>query len=196
VAGYTTGMPETERLPLDRTAVVLFVDHQHPIAEGAKTADRKCVDEAASKIARAAQIFDLPIVVSAVAPNGEPTLTHNLRETLGGSVPIRIRKVTDSFDDRDIARAIEQTGRKTLIVCGILTEIAVERVALSAIDRGYRVLVVLDACNGKTERSEWAAILRMQQAGIEMVSVPSLLGELMHDFTDSRSKQAMPLLSG
>ncbi len=188
-------MPASENGQLERSAVVLFVDHQHPIAEGAKTADRKCVDEIAGKIARAAQIYGIPIVVSAVGQNGEPTLTHNLRETLAGTVPIRLRNGTSSLDEADIARAIEQTERKTLIVCGVLTEIAVLRAALGGVERGYRVLVALDACNGKTERSEWAAVMRMQQAGIEMTSLPAILGELAHDFSDGRTKQAMTLLT-
>jgi nicotinamidase-related amidase len=189
-------MPETETPPFEQSAVVLFVDHQHGIAEAGKTADRKCVDEAAGKLARAAQIYDIPIVVSAIGMGGEPQLTHNLREALTGSVPIRLRNGTDSLDDRDILHAIEQTGRKTLVVCGIVTEVAVQRAALGAAKKGYRVMVALDACNGKSERSEWASVVNMQQAGIEMWSVPAILGVLMRDFSDDRSKQALALLSG
>lgn len=88
-------MPETATPHLEGAAVVLFVDHQHGIVEGAKTADKKSVDEAAGKLARAAQIFNIPIVVSTVVVNGEPQLTHQLRETLAGSVPIRVRNGTN-----------------------------------------------------------------------------------------------------
>jgi nicotinamidase-related amidase len=189
-------MPEAAAPDLESAAVVLFVDHQHGIVEGAKTADKKSVDEAAGKLARLAQIFNIPIVVSAVVVNGEPQLTHQLRETLAGSKPVRIRNGTDSLEDHDISRAIEQTGRKTLIVCGVVTEIAVQRAALSGVAKGYRVMVALDACNGKSERGEWASVMRMQQAGVEMWSVPAILGELAHDFSDRRAKQALALLSG
>jgi nicotinamidase-related amidase len=189
-------MPEIATPPLEGAAVLLFVDHQHGITEGAKTADKKSVDEAAGKLARAAQIFTMPIVVSTVVVNGEPQLTHQLRETLAGSVPVRVRNGTDSLEDHDIARVIEQTGRKTLIVCGVVTEIAVQRAALSGIAKGYRVMVALDACNGKSERGEWAAVMRMQQAGVEMWSVTAIVGELANDFSDGRAKQALALLSG
>ncbi len=189
-------MPESATPPLEGAAVVLFVDHQHGIVEGAKTADKKSVDDAAGKLARAAQIFNMPIVVSTVVVNGEPQLTHELRETLAGSVPIRVRNGTDSLEDRDVARVIEQTGRKTLIVCGVVTEIAVQRAALSGVAKGYRVMVALDACNGKSERGEWAAVMRMQQAGVEMWSLAAIVGELAHDFSDGRAKQALALLSG
>lgn len=173
---------------------MLFVDHQHGIAEGARTADKKSVDEAASKLAKAAQIYDMPIIVSVVGIRGEPELTTRLADAVGESVPMLKRNGPDSLDDPAIAAEIEATGRKTLLLAGIVTEIAVQRAALSALDKGYRPQVVLDACNGKSERSEQAAILRMTQAGVEMTSVPTVLGELIRDFSDPKSERAFPLL--
>lgn len=174
--------------------VVLFVDHQHGIAEGASTADPKSVDDGAAKFAKAAQIYGMPIIVSVVGVRGEPELTSRLADAVGNSVPMRRRNRPDSLAEPEIAAAIETTGRKTLLIAGIVTEIAVERVALSALDKGYRPQVVLDACNGKSERSEQAAILRMTQAGVEMTSVPTILGELIRDFSDPQTERAFPLL--
>ncbi len=176
-------------------AVILFVDHQHGIAEGAKTADRGEVDEAAAKLAEAAKLYRIPVVVSAVGVTGEPKLTRRLRDALDESVPVRVRSGSDSFEDRDIVHAIEETGRKTVLIAGILTEVAVERPALTGIERGYRTQVVLDACNGKSERSENAAILRMTQSGVEMTSVPTIIGELARDFSDPRAERALALLT-
>lgn len=175
-------------------AVVLFVDHQHGIAEGACTTDKKSVDLAASKLAQAAQLYAMPIVVSVVGIAGEPKLTARLADVVGETVPMHERNGTDSLEDPGIAGAIEATGRKTLLIAGIVTEIAVERAALSALEKGYRPQVVLDACNGKSERSERAAILRMTQAGVEMTSVPTILGELARDFNDPVTQRAFPLL--
>ena len=179
---------------LARTAAVLFVDHQHGIAENACTADRKSVDEAASKLAQIAQLYDMPVFVSAVPIAGEPKLTSGLEDALGNSVPIRPRGGTNALDDPDLAKALAATGRTTILIAGIVTEMAVERPALSAQSKGYRAQVVLDACNGKSERSERAALLRMTQAGVELTSVPAVIGELARDFNDPATKRAMPLL--
>jgi nicotinamidase-related amidase len=160
--------------PLADAAAILFVDHQQGFAEGACTADTKSVDDAAAKLAQASQIYGMPIVASVVALRGEPKLTRRLADVLGDSVPLHARNGTNSLDDPAISRPIENTGGKTVLIAGIVTEIAVERAALGAVDKGYRVQVVLDACNGKSERSERAAILRMTQAGIEMTSVPAV----------------------
>ena len=179
---------------LAENAVVLLVDHQHGIAEGACTADKKSVDEAAAKLAQAAQLYGIPIVVSTVGIAGEPKLTGGLADTLGDSVTLHTRNGTDSLDDPAIASAIESSGRTTLLIAGIVTEIAVQRPALSARGKGYRAQVVLDACNGKSERSERAALLRMTQAGVEMTSVPAIIGELARNFGDPATQRALELL--
>jgi nicotinamidase-related amidase len=188
-------MPNTDDT-LVSDAIVLLVDHQHGIAERAQATDGKHVDKSAASLAKAAKIFDIPIVVSVIDAMGPPVLTHALREALGDDVVMHARQGSDSLDNAEIAAAIERTGRRTVLIAGIVTEIAVQRSALHAMTIGYRTQVVLDACNGSTERSERAAILRMTQAGVEMTSVPVILGALARDFADPRAQQALALLMG
>jgi nicotinamidase-related amidase len=178
---------------LAENALVLFVDHQKGIVEGAKATDEALVDATAASLAKAAKLYDIPVIVSAVGLNGEPKLTHRLLAELG-ELPIYVRNGTDSLGDPAIAEAIERTGRKTLLICGVLTEVAVERPALSGVGKGYRVQVVLDACNGLSERSEKAAIERMTHSGVEMTSMPAVIGELAYDFGDPRAKDAFALM--
>jgi nicotinamidase-related amidase len=188
-------MQDQDERPLDETAVVLFVDHQRGIAENAQTAEKSAVDKNAARLAKAAQIFGMPIVVSVVGLRGKPELTDGLRDALGDDVVLHDRQGTDSLDEPAIAAAIAQTGRKRLLIAGIVTEIAVQRPALSGLHRGYRTAVVLDACNGRSERSERAALMRMTAAGVEMTSIPTLFGELAHDFNDPRIGQLFALMA-
>ncbi len=188
-------MPDRSELPLSEIAAVLFVDHQHGIADGAQTADKRTVDQNAARLAKAAQIFRMPIVVSVVGMRGKPELTHDLREALGEGTTLHDRQGTDSLDDPTIASILTSTGRTTLLIAGIVTEIAVQRPALSGLRRGYRTQVVLDACNGKSERSERAALMRMSAAGVELTSVTTVLGELACDLRDPRTKELFALLS-
>ena len=177
-------------------AVVLFVDQQEGIAERGSSADPKTAGKMAATLARAAQIYDIPIVVSAVALGMEPKLIKPLRDCLGQEHRILTRVGTDSFDDETIKGTIEATGRKTLLLSGVVTEVAVQRAALHALEEGYEVRVVLDACNGASERSEKASMERMVHAGIIMTSVPQTLGELATNFSDPKAQQAIGLLMG
>lgn len=185
---------ENHNSKLAGDGIVLFVDHQHGIAERARTSERKDVDLAAAKLAKLARTYGMPVVVSAIAMSGPPKITSELKDALGDDVAVLVRNGTDSLDEPAIADAIEKTGRKTLLIAGIVTEVAVQRPALSGLTRGFRTQVVLDACNGAGERSENAAVARMTQAGVEMTSVPTIIGELAADFADPRVKQVLPLL--
>lgn len=53
--------------------------------------------------------------------------------------------------------------------------LVVEAPANTGSDLGYRMLVVIDACGGMTARTEQAALQRMQAAGVNLVSVMTLL---------------------
>jgi nicotinamidase-related amidase len=136
----------------------------------------------------------MPIVVSGIAMGSAPKLTPALREALG-DVQIHVRQTTDSFDDDVIRGAVEATGRRTVLIAGIVTEIAVQRAALGGKGRGYDTQVIFDACNGASERSEDAAIHRMSHAGIVLSSVSAVVGELAIDFSDARTQQLFGLLS-
>jgi nicotinamidase-related amidase len=188
-------MQYLEDLPLAETAAVLLVDHQHGIAENAQTADHNTVDKNAAWLAKAAQIFGMPLVVSVVGLRGTPELTHELRAALGDDATLHERSGTDSLDDPTIAGLLKETGRTTLLIAGIVTEIAVQRPALSGARHGYRVQVVLDASNGRSERSEQAALMRMTAAGVELTSIPAILGELARDFGDPRVRELFALMA-
>jgi hypothetical protein len=55
---------------------------------------------------------------------------------------------------------------------------------LSALAEGYRVLVVADARGGLTQDSHWAALQRMQQAGLQV------LLEFQRDWTRRETYEA------
>jgi len=175
-------------------AVLLLIDEIESIAGMGNTASTNSVDKAAAALVNLAKLFDVPIVISGIAWGAPPKLTGALREALGDKAHINVRQTTDSFDDAAILGAIEATGRKTVLIAGIVTEIAVQRAALGGKARGFDTQVVFDACNGVSERSEDAAIHRMSQAGVVLSSVPAVVGELAFDLADPRTPKAFGVL--
>ena len=103
-------------------------------------------------------------------------------EVLGELTPYQ-RTTPASFANEALAKAVAATGRKTVIVSGVASEVAVLFACLSAIEHGYTVHVVVDACGGVSDRTEQAAFHRLLAAGVTTTSVPSLAGELAGDFS-------------
>ena len=183
-----------QQLSIAPDAVVLFIDIQKGIADSALTIDGKHLRRGVDALARLAKIFALPVVVAAVSPDGsEPKIFEEIDDRLGPQ-PTLVRDVPCSMNDAAIRGAIEATGRKTLLISGVVTEIAVQLPAIAAAAAGYTVHVVVDACGGSTERTEEAAFRRMTQAGVLSTSIVTLAAELAGGFTSEEGQAAMALL--
>lgn len=176
-------------------AVVLFADLQAGIVELASTIDRAKLGRGVGALAQLAKIFDLPVIVTTVpGEDGAPAqLIPEIEAALGPVSPLQ-RVTTDSFDNPAIRAAIEATGRKTLLVSGVATEVAVQRPSLSGVRNGYTVQVVLDACGGISARGEQASLIRFAQAGVVVTSIASLIGELAADFSRPKDRAAIGVL--
>ena len=175
--------------------VVLFEDLQAGIVELSKTMPMDRLKKGVLALAKLAKLFDMPAVVSGIAgEDGSPAKVLPEIDDGLGTLPTHHRTTCDSFLNSDICSAIESTGRRTLLIAGVATELAVQLPALTAADLGYKVHVVMDACGGMSERTEEAALQRMIHAGVTPVSVMTLAGELAGELTTPRAQQAVGIL--
>jgi nicotinamidase-related amidase len=175
--------------------VILFADLQAGIVELSQTNPLGRLQKSVLALAKLAKLFEIPAIVSAVRgqDGGEARILPQIAQGLG-ALPTHYRTTCDSVLNTEIISAIEKTQRKTLLISGVATELAVQLPALTASDQGYRVYVVLDACGGMSERTEQAALLRMAKAGATTVSVITLAGEIAGDFREPKAQQAIGIL--
>ena len=175
--------------------LILFADLQAGIVEFSQTTPLDRLKKGVRALAKLAKLFDMPAIVSGIRGEDDaPTkMIPEIAEGLG-DLPTHYRTTCDSFLNEEIVSAIRATGRKTLLISGVATELAVQLPALTASDQGYRVYVVLDACGGMNERTEQAALLRIAKAGATAVSVMTLAGELAGDFREPKAQQAIAIL--
>jgi nicotinamidase-related amidase len=139
-------------------------------------------------------LFDIPVIVTAVAgEEGKAKILPEIAEELG-ELPTHFRSTADSFRNEAILQAVEASGRKTVLISGVATELAVQLPALTGVDLGYRTFVVLDVCGGVSERTEQAALSRITGHGGSTVSVITLAGELAGDFNQPKAQAAVGII--
>jgi isochorismate hydrolase len=175
--------------------VVLFADLQAGIVELTQTNPLERLKTRIRALAKLAKLLDIPAIVSGIrGEDGSPAkVVSEIADGLG-ALPTYHRTTCDSFLNEEILSAVQATGRKTLLISGVATELAVQLPALTASDQGYRVYVVLDACGGMSERTEQAALLRIAKAGATTVSLMTLAGELAGDFREAKAQRAIGIL--
>lgn len=177
--------------PLDpKMAVILFADLQAGIIELTATNELARLRRAVGALAKLAAIFDIPVIVTTGPAEGGPRVTPEIAASLG-ELPSYTRTTTDAFTHPPTREAIAKTGRKTLLIAGVATEIIVQHSALSGAANGFDVQVVIDACGGISLRTEDAALRRLAHAGVVTTSIASVAGQLAADFTQPRGGRAL-----
>ncbi|MBW4595659.1 MAG: isochorismatase family protein [Brasilonema angustatum HA4187-MV1] len=185
-------MNKTKIYPKD--VVILFADLQEGIAELSKTIPSNRLKKGVTGLAKIAKILDLPVIITAVADaEGSAKIMPEIAQVLG-NLPVIYRTTADSMLNEEIVGAIKASGRQTILISGVATELAVQLPALSGVDMGYRTFVVVDACGGMSERTENAALSRIERNGGNLVSVLTLAGELAGDFRTEVAQALTPII--
>jgi len=133
---------------------------------------------------------NLPTVVTASMPEGpNGPIMPEILEILGDKVIERPGEI-NAWKNPAFKQAIEATGRKKIIMAGVVTDVCLMFPALSAVAEGYDVYAVVDASGTWNKAVAEASIARMTQAGIKVATWASVLAEVMDDW---RSKKGMEL---
>ena len=174
----------TKYLRLERNdAAVLLVDHQTGLCSLVRDIDPDQFNNNVLALADLAQYFKLPTVLTTsfeVGPNGP--LMPELKAKFPAAPYIARPGQINAWDNQEFVAAVKATGKRQLIVAGIVTEVCVAFPALSAIEAGYEVFVVTDASgtfNALTRQSAWE---RMAAAGVQLMTWFGVACELHRDW--------------
>jgi len=177
-------MPATPLLtPSDAT--LLLVDPQPGLAFAVESSPREALRQNLIALAKTAGAFSMPVVVTTSASKRfSGPIFPELQAVLGTSVPIE-RTSMDAWDSAEVVSAVSKTGRKAVIVAGLLTEACIFFTAVSALAKGYRVLVVVDACGASSPVAQDISIRLLESQGAELRTWLQVLLELQRDWTRS-----------
>jgi nicotinamidase-related amidase len=164
-------------------ATLILVDHQAGLAFGVSSIDRQVLVNNVVALAKTATNFQVPVVASTSASKVySGPLLPAVQAALPGVQSIERRNM-NLWEDTTVLEAIQVTQRRTLLISGLLTEACVSFPVLSALNDGYTVFVVADACGGLTPASHDLALRRMEAAGAKMTSWIQVLLEFQRDWT-------------
>lgn len=171
------------RLLEPHDCTLLLIDQQAGLAFGVGSIDRQVLLNNVVALSKTAAAFQIPSIVSTSATKVySGPLMPAVRAVLP-DVEIFDRHSMNLWEDEGARTAVEATGRRRLLVSGLLTEACVTQPVLSALAAGYEVLVVADACGGLTPVSHDLALRRLEAAGATMTSWLQVLLELQRDWT-------------
>ncbi|MEQ8353999.1 MAG: isochorismate family cysteine hydrolase YcaC [Kiloniellaceae bacterium] len=164
-------------------AAVLLVDHQAGLLSLVRDIEPDKFKNNVLALADLAAYFKVPTILTTSfedGPNGP--LVPELKEMFPKAPFIPRPGQINAWDNEDFVKAVEATGRKQLIIAGVVTEVCVAFPALSAIEEGYEVFVVTDASGTFNEITRHSAWSRMEQAGAQLMTWFGVACELHRDW--------------
>lgn len=171
--------------------ILLLVDIQKTMLDLCVEAER--IPANAAALIEAAQVFGIPILCS----------VHN-PEKLGGLLPdlsgkIRTPHLLDKlefncFENENIAGAVRDTGRRTLLLAGIETHVCIFHTGVGALRLGHRVHVAADAVTSRSVFNWETGLQRLDRAGAVISSTEMIIFELLNRAGTDEFRTLLPLL--
>lgn len=170
------------RLDKDNAAVLL-VDHQTGLLSLVRDIDPDKFKNNVLALADLAKYFNLPTILTTSfedGPNGP--LVPELKELFPDAPYIARPGQINAWDNEDFVKAVKATGKKQLIIAGVVTEVCVAFPALSALAEDFEVFVVTDASGTFNEITRHSAWDRMSANGAQLMTWFGLACELHRDW--------------
>ncbi|MEE9102557.1 MULTISPECIES: isochorismate family cysteine hydrolase YcaC [Pseudomonas] len=169
---------------LDKTqAAVLLVDHQTGLLSLVRDIEPDKFKNNVLALADLAKYFKLPTILTTSFENGpNGPLVPELKEMFPDAPYIARPGNINAWDNEDFVKAVKATGKKQLIIAGVVTEVCVAFPALSALAEDFDVFVVADASGTFNEVTRDAAWRRMEAAGAQLMTWFGVACELHRDW--------------
>ena len=164
-------------------AVVLLVDHQTGLLSLVRDIDPDKFKNNVLALAAAAKYFNLPTILTTSfeeGPNGP--LVPELKEMFPDAPYIARPGQINAWDNEDFVKAIKATGKKQIIIAGVVTEVCVAFPTLSALEEDFDVFVVTDASGTFNHLTRDSALNRMTNAGAQLMTWFGTACELHRDW--------------
>jgi nicotinamidase-related amidase len=181
------------KLKLDRAkALVLVVDIQARLTPAMPPDTYARVLKYTHALALAAKELGLPVLASEQYPKGLGPTVPEVREVLP-SPPLE--KVHFSCGaDAALAAALEKTGRRQVIVCGMETHVCVFQTVRDLVGAGYEVHVCADAVSSRSEEHRRVGLELCREAGAVVTTAETAIFDLLHRAATDEFKKVSPLV--
>ncbi|WP_035373169.1 hydrolase [Pseudoduganella violaceinigra] len=166
--------------PGDHT--LIMIDHQSQMAFATHSIDAVTLRSNAALVAHAAAGFDVSTIVTSVAEKSfSGPVFDEVKDAFPGA-EVTDRTSMNTWEDENVIRRINAIGKKRIVLAGLWTSVCIVGPALSALDQGFEVYVIADACGDVSAEAHQRAMERMIQAGARPMTSLQYLLELQRDW--------------
>ncbi|AVG16222.1 hydrolase [Chromobacterium vaccinii] len=166
--------------PRDHT--LIMIDYQSQMAFATHSIDMPTLRNNAGLVASAAAGFGVSAILTTVA---EKSFSGPMFDEVTAPFPdLRMldRTSMNTWEDAAVIARVNQIGKGRIVLAGLWTSVCIVGPALSALNQGFEVYVIADACGDISAEAHERAMQRMVQAGARPITSLQYLLELQRDW--------------
>jgi nicotinamidase-related amidase len=166
--------------PKDHT--LILIDYQSQMSFATHSIEAITLRNNAGLIARAAASFKVPTILTTVAEKSfSGPMFNEITDAFPGQALID-RTSMNTWEDEAVIKQVNAIGKTRLVFGGLWTSVCIVGPTLSALEQGFEVYVVADACGDVSAEAHNRAMDRMVQAGARPMTALQYLLELQRDW--------------
>jgi nicotinamidase-related amidase len=169
---------------------LILIDFQSQMAFATKSIDPVTLRNNAALVSNAAKSFKVSVILTTVA---EKTFSGPMFDEIKSTFPKEKyfdRTSMNTWEDPSVIQEVNRIGKGRIVLAGLWTSVCIVGPALSALDQGFEVHVIADACGDVTDEAHARAMDRMVQAGARPMTSLQYLLELQRDWARSETYAA------
>lgn len=162
--------------------ILVMIDHQSQMAFATKSIDMVQLRNNSALVAQAAKDFGVSTILTTVA---EKSFSGPIFPEIHAVFPeaeVIDRTTMNTWEDARIAERVNAIGKGRIVLAGLWTSVCIVGPALSALDQGFEVYVIADACGDVSDEAHERAMQRMVQLGVRPMTSLQYLLELQRDW--------------
>ena len=166
--------------PKDHT--LIMIDFQSQMAFATHSIEAITLRNNAALVANAAAGFKVPTILTTVA---EKTFSGPMFDEITSAFPgqaLLDRTSMNTWEDAAVIAKVNEIGKTRIVLSGLWTGVCIVGPALSALDQGFEVFVICDACGDVSTEAHDRAIDRMIVAGAQPMTSVQYLLEMQRDW--------------
>lgn len=161
---------------------LIMIDFQSQMAFATQSIDAVSLRNNAGLVAEAAAGFGVPTILTTVAERSfSGPMFSEVTAPFPGQAMLD-RTSMNSWEDAQVIDAVNRHGKSRIVLAGLWTGVCIVGPALSAIEEGFEVCVIADACGDVSTEAHDRAMDRMVQAGAAPMTSLQYLLELQRDW--------------
>jgi nicotinamidase-related amidase len=161
---------------------LILIDFQSQMAFATHSISAIELRTNASLIAQAASGFGVSTILTTVA---EKSFSGPMFDEITAPFPgqkMLDRTSMNTWEDTAVIAEVNRIGKRRIVLAGLWTGVCIVGPALSALDQGFEVYVIADACGDVSAEAHQRAMDRMVQAGAQPMTSLQYLLELQRDW--------------